>query len=112
LYIYIASALFMAISTRYEFLIVLGPIFIYFTQSNVLIDEAGNAQLTDFGLVVVGPAAIGQLTTTEITAGAARWMSPERLDPRTAGNRLTMACDVWSFGCLIFLVRDSGVKTN
>jgi serine/threonine protein kinase len=57
--------------------------------ANVLIDGAGNARLTDFGIAAAaGPAAF------EATAGTPRYMAPESVD----GREVARAADVFSVG--------------
>jgi serine/threonine protein kinase len=71
-------------------------------QSNIFISDEGRAVIADFGLVTVGEATVGRMTTLENIAGTVRWMSPERLGDTDA--RLTAASDVYSFGCLCLTV--------
>jgi serine/threonine protein kinase len=69
----------------------------------VFVSDDGHAVIADFGLVIVGEATVGRMTTVENIAGTVRWMSPERLDE--VCTRLTPASDVYSFGCLCLMVR-------
>ncbi|KAJ7141696.1 kinase-like domain-containing protein [Mycena crocata] len=73
--------------------------------SNILVDDAGHACLTDFGLTVLSDATT---TQTNNGAGSVRWMAPETLDPSAYGlqNHLpTTASDIYAFGCLCLEVK-------
>ncbi|KAJ7779798.1 kinase-like domain-containing protein [Mycena metata] len=68
--------------------------------ANILVDDAGHACLTDFGLTIVNDASTAQ---TKNSGGCVRWMAPETLDPDTFGvqNRpRTPASDIYAFGCV------------
>ena len=60
--------------------------------SNILLDEDGNAVLTDFGLAF--GAADARLTDFGFVVGTATYMSPER----RAGADATIASDLYSIG--------------
>jgi serine/threonine protein kinase len=49
------------------------------TQTNVLVDAAGSARLTDFGLAT--SLAGTRTATTGSGSGSLRWMAPELIDP-------------------------------
>ncbi|KAG8955642.1 cytoskeletal protein binding protein [Tulasnella sp. 424] len=70
---------------------------------NVLIDDAGNAVIIDFGLSAIvedDPAWTTSLATTSSLqdAGNARWMAPELL--MEEGCTRSPSTDVYSFGCV------------
>jgi serine/threonine protein kinase len=71
-------------------------------QLNVLIDDAENAVLCDFGLsrmkADVASRTVQQTPTTVI--GSRNWMAPERLK----GGSLKKPCDIYAFGMLIYEV--------
>ena len=65
-------------------------------QLNVLIDDAGNAVLCDFGLSRIKTDITSRTATLsggEIV-GSRNWMAPERL----MGGALKKPCDIYSFG--------------
>ena len=64
---------------------------------NVLIDPAGRARLTDFGVA----SARGQdrLTQTGVALGTPYYAGPEQL---TDGHRVGPASDVWSLGVILY----------
>ncbi|KAJ7171404.1 kinase-like domain-containing protein [Mycena filopes] len=67
--------------------------------ANILVDEAGHACLTDFGLTIVNDVTTAQ---TRSGSGCVRWMAPETLHPEAFGvqNRpRTFASDIFAFGC-------------
>ena len=66
---------------------------------NVLIDAAGRARLTDFGLGKAQDSL--RLTASGALVGTAAWMSPEQL--RGEGVRIGPAGDVWALGALLHL---------
>lgn len=75
-------------------------------QSNVLIDDAGNARLTDFGL-----ARILQTSgyTRTIASGTVRWMARELVTLSEEGERksdqqVTVEADVWAFAMTVIEV--------
>ncbi|EIN12036.1 kinase-like protein, partial [Punctularia strigosozonata HHB-11173 SS5] len=69
--------------------------------ANVLVDDEGRAQLTDFGLTAVmyESDAIGGLTTASFHDGSSRWMAPELY---VGSVRLTPESDVYAFSMLLF----------
>ncbi|KAJ7144160.1 kinase-like domain-containing protein [Mycena epipterygia] len=69
-------------------------------QSNILVDDAGHACLTDFGLTVLSGATA---TKPSNGAGSVRWMAPETLNPSACGLQSfvrTPASDIYAFGCV------------
>jgi serine/threonine protein kinase len=72
-------------------------------QDNVLVDQAGRARLTDFGLsrMVVD----GTLWNTNATnaRGTTRWMAPELLNPELAHNTPTTHSDVYAFAMTCYV---------
>lgn len=78
---------------------------VMFIQRNILINEHGEACLTDFGL-----AGFIESDTTNRAAstrgGSIRWMPPELLvvAPGTHFRR-SFASDIWAFGCICGEVR-------
>ena len=66
--------------------------------ANVLVDAAGNAKLTDFGIARV--SADPALTQTGILTGSPAYLSPEV----ARGGRGDGAVDVWSLGATAYFV--------
>jgi serine/threonine-protein kinase len=64
--------------------------------SNVMIDEHGNARITDFGLAGLEE----EIRSEEIRAGTPAYMSPEQL----AGKELTTKSDIYSLGLVLYEV--------
>jgi serine/threonine-protein kinase len=62
--------------------------------SNVMIDEHGNARLTDFGIAALAVEARGD----ESRSGTPAYMSPEQL----AGKELTVKSDIYSLGLVLY----------
>lgn len=60
---------------------------------NVLLDEEGNIQLTDFGL-----AKKIDLQMAETMCGTPEYMAPEVIDPQPYGK----SADYWSLGIIIY----------
>jgi len=77
---------------------------------NVLIDDNGNACLTDFGLSFICPEFIGTYFWSSTLGGALRWRAPELVAPNDDGDveeyvpDLTRKCDIYSFGGLMLYV--------
>jgi serine/threonine protein kinase len=76
-------------------------------QTNVLVNEAGHAVLTDFGRAKV----IGQqVYSTPMMAGTAKYMAPELLPLSGEVNideLFSKKSDVYAFGMLCFEVSDT-----
>jgi serine/threonine protein kinase len=77
---------------------------------NILIDEDGNARITDFGLITITES---QAFETDFTAhtgrGSVRWMAPELFGSEVRINRST---DVYAFGMTIHEVLPSRVSPS
>jgi serine/threonine-protein kinase len=63
---------------------------------NIMLDESGDAYITDFGLAKEGDGTL--LTATGETLGSLQYMAPEQI----RGDRVTPATDVYSLGCVAF----------
>jgi serine/threonine protein kinase len=75
-----------------------------FPQANILICDDRRAQIADFGLVIVGDATIGRMSTRQNNHGTTRWMSPERL--LSTSRRLGKNDDAYAFGGLMYMVSE------
>ncbi len=64
--------------------------------SNVMIDDAGNVRITDFGLAGLSE----ELQDDERRAGTPAYMSPEQLE----GEELTARSDIYSLGLVLYEV--------
>jgi serine/threonine-protein kinase len=64
--------------------------------ANVLFGASGNAKLADFGLALLGDAP--SLTGAGTVLGTAAYIAPEQV----AGQPVTPATDVYSFGVILF----------
>ncbi|KZP21599.1 kinase-like protein [Athelia psychrophila] len=74
--------------------------------ANVLIDDDGNARLTDFGMSFMVPLFVGTSYWSQTVGGAMRWRAPELIAPLEVEDieeyvpDLTFECDIYSFGSL------------
>lgn len=64
--------------------------------SNVMIDEKGQARITDFGLA----AAAGSIEPGDVRSGTPGFMAPEQL----AGEEVTVRSDLYSLGLVLYEV--------
>jgi serine/threonine protein kinase len=75
-------------------------------KANILVDEAGHACLTDFGLLtILSDPTNGLSSSSCVQGGTFRWMSPELIDPGESGlekSRPTMASDCYALGMVIY----------
>ncbi|KAG8924654.1 Receptor-interacting serine/threonine-protein kinase 2 [Tulasnella sp. 417] len=67
--------------------------------SNVLVNDAGQAVITDFALatIVMDPGLHSGMTTSVTTHGSYRFLAPELIQ----GEPASLESDIWSFGCLM-----------
>lgn len=65
--------------------------------SNILLDDAGNAYVTDFGLAKILGSSL-ELTHTDRIVGTPHYMSPEQL----RGEPLTTRSDIYSLGVILY----------
>ncbi|KAJ7477420.1 kinase-like domain-containing protein [Mycena latifolia] len=76
--------------------------------ANILINEDGRAQLTDFGLSLILPEFEGtSYMTSSLVRGAVRWAAPEVFRIRQAGDpslAVSAMSDVYSFGGIMYQV--------
>lgn len=75
-------------------------------QGNVLINDANEACLIDFGLSYIRAEFEGTPYWSSTVGGALRWRAPELLPPKDDHQPvLTFKCDIYSFGCVMLQVR-------
>jgi serine/threonine protein kinase len=75
-------------------------------QNNVLINNEGHAQITDFGLTAFADATQGQSSLRD-SYGSLNWMAPELHMPEKFGLQnlqRTEASDVYALACLYWEV--------
>ena len=79
-----------------------------FLKVNILVDEHDHACLADFGLVaIISDPEHPTTSISSITAGTARWMSPELLNPEHLDfrhGRRTKESDCYALGMVIYEV--------
>ena len=77
-------------------------------KANILIDQEFRARLADFGLLTIVIDCTQSTTSNSLTsAGTAKWMSPELLDPDRFGfnnSRRTEKSDCYALGMVILEV--------
>lgn len=67
--------------------------------SNVMVLPGGLAKVLDFGMGrIVDDAGDGQVTSTGMTVGTARYMAPEQF----TDSRVLQAADLYSLGCVLY----------
>jgi serine/threonine-protein kinase len=66
-----------------------------FKPHNVIVDEAGNAKVTDFGIARAGSS---EITETGSIMGTAQYLSPEQAQ----GTAVTAASDLYSIGVMLY----------
>jgi len=71
------------------------------TQPNVVIDESGNARITDFGLAAVARNPHSHRSSLGDDGHTARWCAPEILK---GDQSFSKESDVFSFGMVIIEV--------
>ena len=79
----------------------------FLSKANILIDQDGHARIADFRLLTVSDSTRTTVSSSPKVAGTARWMSPERLNPRRFGfkdGRATKESDCYAFGMVILEV--------
>lgn len=65
--------------------------------SNIMLDDAGNAYLTDFGLAKLAEGS-GEITRSGTIVGTPAYMSPEQL----RGEPLDQRADIYSMGIILY----------
>ena len=75
---------------------------------NILVDQDGHARLADFGLITpISNHTFFSASTSTVTGGSTRWMSPELLDPEQFGldhGHPTKESDCYALGMVIYEV--------
>ena len=75
-------------------------------KANILIDEARQARLADFGLLTIVSDPANVLSSSSCTqCGSVRWMSPELIDtehPRFGRGCPTKSSDCYALGMVVY----------
>ena len=66
-----------------------------FKPHNVIVDESGQAKVTDFGIARAGAS---EMTETGSIMGTAQYLSPEQAQ----GHAVTPASDLYSIGVMLY----------
>ncbi|KZO98419.1 kinase-like protein [Calocera viscosa TUFC12733] len=76
--------------------------------NNVLVDDSGQPRLMDFGMSLELEDLDTLPSTSSLFYGNARWLAPERLDPKrfqmSAAKARSTSSDVYAFGMVIYEV--------
>ena len=79
-----------------------------FIKANILIDDDGHARLADFGLLtIISDPMNFTASSSLVSGGTTRWMSPELLHPDQFGledSRPTKESDCYALGMVIYEV--------
>ena len=71
-------------------------------QANVIIDQGGRANLTEYGLAPINSDPSFTVAATPGAVGASRWLAPELMHRSRKGSRMpaaeSKAADVFAFG--------------
>ena len=70
-------------------------------QPNIMVDESGNARITDFGLAVIARNPHSRRSTSDEGEHTGRWCAPEVLKSERS---VSMESDVFSFGMVMIEV--------
>ena len=80
----------------------------HFIKANILIDQNGFARLADFGLLtIISDPTNYTVSSSAMTHGTTRWMSPELLDPdqfEFCDGQPTKKSDCYALGMVIYEV--------
>src|SRR5215831_16131584 len=67
--------------------------------SNILLDDQGNAYLTDFGLArMIAPDTLNALTAPDTLLGTPKYLSPEQVNQ----SKLDARSDIYSLGVVLY----------
>jgi len=76
-------------------------------QANILVDNTGTAQVTDFGLMTMADLSTVVLSKSAVSSGGTLcWMSPELLNPPAldSSGYPTRESDCYALGMVIYEV--------
>ena len=74
-----------------------------------MVDESGNARITDFGLATIARESNSLMSTSNDQTQAFRWTAPEIM--AGSSETTTKASDVFSLGMVIIEVEDNRSTT-